>query len=1323
MIMFMMILFMGQASIALEPENVILTQSNGAGLDTLSPSDAGLVIGGSGITEGAGLLGNFIYLSQDQVDDIKANKSVDGYGLGDSWTGPTLYSSYHNHGTPEYVYTLAEGINLKAALTTLGVDVTSAPVALEATATDLYSKIVDDAFGKEASRNYIAPDGTVGDVVDPILIFYDNQVETSDPGVDTIVPTTTAAITDPNALFAYGQKESTESSNCNFVKNTVKIRAGLDAPAFTITQDSTTKTISLSDIALLGIYETSYSWDNSGTQVTQSVKGVPLSALLAKLGIAVPGDKGLVVNVNNGSGTVASSRTIGCNEIGQCFVAFDAFENSQRVAGCSTPLRIYGPGETQERVLIENVVGASVGEVSQGSGGGKEPGGDISNSVFYIAVKDTASGGIQYYYYTKAELEGYETQEDYTYNDHSVIKTVTCKGALLSDLLDGLQGVIITDEMIVQYAEEDGYHADAATAVINSNYKDTVESLTKQTLSGGGSTREPLRPTVTYEIHEEYANPDQYNVNDPAGVFKDADNNSGYLRVYRDTGDANSTVMKYMMGVVISAEGSLLSGNNGCVVISVSDKNPAIKVRNDITIKGLVPGMQYAVKAPLVTNANLAVGQTSPVLITVGGGAPADQAITFSYTEDTYFYVENTITDVTTNYTYTDLIATHEQVPEAGAAPYGYAKPMYYRYNGVWLSDLVSGLSGDVSIKLVAKDGSKMDITEDIALYFAAYNNTQSKTSTNIPEGKRVTVTYDDAKVIIPGTGVNITGAGATDYTPEGRDVDVLMATAEGLEITSQGSGGGKEPGGDISNSVFYIAVKDTASGGIQYYYYTRAELEAYETQEDYTYNDHSVIKTVTCKGALLSDLLDNLQGATITDDMIVQYAEEDGYHADAATAVINSNYKDTVESLTKQTLSGGGSTREPLRPTVTYEIHEEYANPDQYNVNDPAGVFKDADNNSGYLRVYRDTGDANSTVMKYMMGVVISAEGSLLSGNNGCVVISVSDKNPAIKVRNDITIKGLVPGMQYAVKAPLVTNANLAVGQTSPVLITVGGGAPADQAITFSYTEDTYFYVENTITDVTTNYTYTDLIATHEQVPEAGAAPYGYAKPMYYRYNGVWLSDLVSGLSGDVSIKLVAKDGSKMDITEDIALYFAAYNNTQSKTSTNIPEGKRVTVTYDDAKVIIPGTGVNITGAGATDYTPAGRDVDVLMAAAEGLEITSQQNSTGKYTVAPVEDDSVYEVGATTDGINTMTVKTGISGLKYFGTVITPVVEHEGQEAVIFVHLRNGVQLSLNVTKAEFDVVDNAQAGFNVEPGDMVKVYIVDGLTNAVDFNPTLLQ
>ncbi|TEB15295.1 hypothetical protein Psfp_02212 [Pelotomaculum sp. FP] len=87
------------------------------------------------------------------------------------------------------------------------------------------------------------------------------------------------------------------------------------------------------------------------------------------------------------------------------------------------------------------------------------------------------------------------------------------------------------------------------------------------------------------------------------------------------------------------------------------------------------------------------------------------------------------------------------------------------------------------------------------------------------------------------------------------------------------------------------------------------------------------------------------------------------------------------------------------------------------------------------------------------------------------------------------------------------------------------------------------------------------------------------------------------------------------------------------------------------------------------------------------------------------------------------MTVRTGVSGLKYFGAQINPVTAHAGQEAVVFTHLRGGLQLSLNVTKADFDLVDRAQAGFNVQVGDIVKVFIMDDLTNDVDHNPILLQ
>ena len=114
------------------------------------------------------------------------------------------------------------------------------------------------------------------------------------------------------------------------------------------------------------------------------------------------------------------------------------------------------------------------------------------------------------------------------------------------------------------------------------------------------------------------------------------------------------------------------------------------------------------------------------------------------------------------------------------------------------------------------------------------------------------------------------------------------------------------------------------------------------------------------------------------------------------------------------------------------------------------------------------------------------------------------------------------------------------------------------------------------------------------------------------------------------------------------------------------------------------------------------------------------------EYIVTPREDAAVYDIGQTADGIKTMKVKNGIEGLKYFKVNIQSSGDaHEGKETAVFVHLRDGKQLSINITFADFDddTIDEAGAGFNVEAGDIIKVYIVDKLTNDPSVNPILLQ
>ncbi len=147
-----------------------------------------------------------------------------------------------------------------------------------------------------------------------------------------------------------------------------------------------------------------------------------------------------------------------------------------------------------------------------------------------------------------------------------------------------------------------------------------------------------------------------------------------------------------------------------------------------------------------------------------------------------------------------------------------------------------------------------------------------------------------------------------------------------------------------------------------------------------------------------------------------------------------------------------------------------------------------------------------------------------------------------------------------------------------------------------------------------------------------------------------------------------------------------------------------------------------------AADVFTAAGDYEVVVKATGYSDvgviqtINSTSVDTPKYTLSVVAD-SVYTPGTNEHGINTMTVNNGMSGLKYFAVGVTALISHEGSETVVFTHTRNGVQLSVNATRTDFDQVNSAQAGFNVLQGDVIKAFIVDDLTNAIDVNPVILQ
>jgi len=521
-------------------------------------------------------------------------------------------------------------------------------------------------------------------------------------------------------------------------------------------------------------------------------------------------------------------------------------------------------------------------------------------------------------------------------------------------------------------------------------------------------------------------------------------------------------------------------------------------------------------------------------------------------------------------------------------------------WTGVPLSDLLDAVEDELAVTI--EDNYKISAIAADG-YMSVFTAGDVRDAENAYIVAPEAVKNFDGDTAYPDSYVRICLAAETSNKANIRCVTgIKILDAAGREISLDG----KTAGGDVENAVFYIAVKESADSDFKYYYYTRADLEAYGDTHDFSYVDHSVPKTVTGRGASLKSLLADITDAEITGDMIVQYAESDGYHADVKTPIEDSAYKDKVAWLGEEHITSGGETAAAVETMVCLDTWTVYETPDENNVN--STEWEDADLNSGYLRAYRQRGDANSAVIKTLMGAVVSYDGVQFSGRDGYTLRAESLDGNAMRIIEPSTgiayksqsVTGLVPGMQWTVKAPDITGA--VVSGESKKTVTAAGGTEA--VVTFTYRESDYLTVDGKV------YTLSALDALDKaaQTPSAEevsahGTPYGYYDAMYYRYNGVWLNDLVSG---DATVS--GADGSTLSIpSADLAKYFVATGYTASKSSTNVSEGKRYTYAYAAPKLLIPGEGTlvgeNEVGAEGNKMVPVAVDAAVSVTSAGASE------------------------------------------------------------------------------------------------------------------------
>lgn len=265
------LIFVLIAGLSLDVTTVNASNSNNGGKEEL-----GLLIISSDLKEGDGFINNYIYLTADELEAIKTNKNPQLYGLGNSYVGPKLYSSYENHGSPIYRYHMAEGLDFRAIMDTVISGGSMAIQKYNIYSSDNYASAIDNS--NTDYLKYYAPNdeqGTGGAFAMLALSKLDSDGYSSKSHVPASLPVTTEPLPKGENVLIMGQSAYDDQNHCQFVQkaNTVKFIGFNPSTNYTIKTHHNSRILSLNTLINMGIYR------------KDNVEGVPLSTVMESMGI------------------------------------------------------------------------------------------------------------------------------------------------------------------------------------------------------------------------------------------------------------------------------------------------------------------------------------------------------------------------------------------------------------------------------------------------------------------------------------------------------------------------------------------------------------------------------------------------------------------------------------------------------------------------------------------------------------------------------------------------------------------------------------------------------------------------------------------------------------------------------------------------------------------------------------------------------------------------------------------------------------------------------------------------------------------------------
>jgi hypothetical protein len=326
--------------------------ANGADLDSLEPAETmGLVITGDPLSGQKGFRGNIFYLTKAQIAGIKDSRSTSGYGTGSFWLGDTVYSSHDPHGTGHYHYTRVEGLDLQAMLTALGTDTAGVRSLYYSTSDNYPGTISDHVF----SGRYYYPPGSSeqGGIRYPVIAMYKSETS-SGTSAGTELPAAPEKLAAGDEVFIFGQKTSDESNNCLFAKHVDAVILNIASFTDRVTSGNITGILRVNDLMELGIYRTSYSYSDGTSVVTDHPEGVPLTAVIGKMGLTSVMNSADSARAAFISADGSKIRTVKKEDVSKCFAAWGYSDGKTAAAAQNTQFMLYMPGNVRDDTVLEN---------------------------------------------------------------------------------------------------------------------------------------------------------------------------------------------------------------------------------------------------------------------------------------------------------------------------------------------------------------------------------------------------------------------------------------------------------------------------------------------------------------------------------------------------------------------------------------------------------------------------------------------------------------------------------------------------------------------------------------------------------------------------------------------------------------------------------------------------------------------------------------------------------------------------------------------------------------------------------------------------------